>query len=69
VGCDNLNGIKLSAKRRNLNVSLSIKHTDLIRAIQIIVDKLPISVHFFHINGHQDKHARFEDLDRHSSTR
>jgi hypothetical protein len=33
IGCDNLNGIKLSAKCRNLNVSLSAIHTNLIHAI------------------------------------
>lgn len=63
VGCDNSNGVSLSGKRA-LNVSMSTKHVDLIRAIRIIVHKLPISVTFFHIDGHQDKILPFHLLDR-----
>lgn len=63
VGCDNLNGVNLSRKKA-LNVPMSTKHVDLIRAIRTIVSELPILVTFFHIDGHQDKFVPFASLDR-----
>lgn len=66
VGCDCESGYKLAAKR-GLVVPVGIKHSDLIRAIRMVVSKLKdrsITVEFFHIDGHQDDYVEFDDLDR-----
>jgi hypothetical protein len=63
VGCDNLGGIKRSAADW-LKINQSTKHADLIRAIRRLKDSLPITIHFVHIDGHQDRQTAFENLPR-----
>jgi hypothetical protein len=63
LGCDNSNGVR-HGKGDWRKVSLSTAHTDLIRAIRVIKHKLPISVTFEHVYGHQDDLLSFEDLPR-----
>jgi hypothetical protein len=45
-------------------VALSTPHLDLIRAIRILKSKLPITVKFEHIYGHQDDLLAFASLPR-----
>lgn len=61
--CDCESALRLSGYK-NLQFSLSTKHADLIRAIRIITSKLPISVTFLDIAGHQDDDLLYEQLDR-----
>jgi hypothetical protein len=63
LGCDNSNSIR-HGKGDWCKVPLSIAHADLIRAIRIIKSKLPITVDFEHVYGHQDDLLSFEDLPR-----
>jgi hypothetical protein len=63
IGCDNLNSVKF-ARGNWLKVSLRAKHSDLIRAIRVLKDKLPIKVVFIHVYGHQDRHVFFHELAR-----
>ena len=63
IGCDNLGGIKCSSADW-LKLNQNTKHADLIRAIRWLKDSLPITIHFVHIDGHQDRTAAFQDLPR-----
>ena len=47
-----------------LQVGLSTKHLDLVRAIRKLHTSLPIDVRFQDIEGHQDDDVEYEDLDR-----
>ena len=63
LGCDNSNSVR-HGKGDWCKVPLSIAHADLIRAIRIIKSKLPITMDFEHVYGHQDDLLSFEDLPR-----
>jgi hypothetical protein len=63
LGCDNLACVR-HGQRDWQKVPLSTAHMDLIRAIRIIKGKLPVTVHFEHIYGHQDDHLSFDSLTR-----
>ena len=47
-----------------LRVPSSVKHSDLIKAIRKTKAKLPITVDFHHVYGHQDDHLCFDSLPR-----
>jgi len=40
------------------------KHADIVRAICILVDELPIKIWFREVKGHQDNHVEYALLDR-----
>lgn len=61
VGCDNDKGLELSAAP-SLQVALNRKHADLLRAIRKLRKCLPIKVKFVHVDGHKDRHMRYQDL-------
>jgi len=39
-------------------------HADLVQAIHILVNELPIAIIFWEIKGHQDNHKDYDELDR-----
>jgi hypothetical protein len=63
IGCENINSVKYACSDW-LKVPLHTKHSDLIRAIQVLKDKLLHEVVFIHVYGHHDRHKFFHELDR-----
>jgi hypothetical protein len=63
LGCDNSNCVR-HGRGDWQKVSLSTKHADLIRAIRVLKHKLPITITFEHVYGHQDDRLAFADLPR-----
>jgi hypothetical protein len=63
LGCDNLSGVR-QGQRDWQKVSLSTAHMDLICTIHVIKAKLPITIYFEHIYGHQDDRLSFEAVPR-----
>jgi hypothetical protein len=63
LGCDNSSCVR-HRQGDWLKVPSSTKHTDLIRLIRIMKHKLPITVTFEHVYGHQDDHLSFATLPR-----
>lgn len=63
VGCDNLSCVRM-ARGDWRKVPLRTEHADLVRAIRILKGKLPITLMFVHVYGHQDDQLFFDDLDR-----
>jgi hypothetical protein len=61
MGCDNINGVR-HGQRDWCKVPLSQANVDLIRAIRIIKAKLPVTISFEHIFGHQDDQLFFDSL-------
>jgi hypothetical protein len=63
LGCDNFNCIQRACGDW-LKVSPQAAHADLIRAICVLRNKLPIRVVLQHVHGHQDTLVFFNNLDR-----
>jgi hypothetical protein len=63
LGCDNSSCVR-HGQGDWQKVSSSIKHSDLIRAIRLLKHKLPITVSFEHVYGHQDDYLSFACLPR-----
>ena len=63
LGCDNMSSVR-HGQHDWCKVPISTAHVDLIRAIRVLKSKLPVTVYFEHIYGHQDDHWSFETLPR-----
>jgi hypothetical protein len=63
LGCDNSSCVR-HGQGDWTKVSPSTKHSDLIRAIRTLKYKLPITVTFVHVYGHQDDFLSFATLPR-----
>ena len=63
IGCDNKmagwNSGKIHAR-----VGVTVKHMDIIKAIRRTQQRLRTKITFTHIYGHQDRNARYNELDR-----
>jgi hypothetical protein len=53
IACDNLESIKQSSNPHPDPVA-ALKNVDLIRSIRCIAARLPLSIDFEHVRGHQD---------------
>ena len=63
VHCDNERAIFLS-EIVGPRLAAKTSHADVLRLIRYIHNKLPATVSFAHIYGHQDDHVAFTDLSR-----
>jgi hypothetical protein len=61
VACDNNNTV-YHTNNGHLDISSSVKHVDLVRAIRRLRNELPITVIMVEVNGHQDKIMAFDNL-------
>jgi len=61
--CDCDMALQLASKEW-LQLAQTTKHADIIRAIRILVDELPIKICFKEVKGHQDNHMDYALLDR-----
>jgi len=61
--CDCDTALHLASKEW-LQLAQTMKHVDIVRAIHILVDELPIKVLFWEVKGHQDDHVEYALLDR-----
>jgi hypothetical protein len=63
LGCDNRNCVR-HGQGDWQKVSSNMPHADLIRAIRILKHKIPVTVSFEHVYGHQDDFLSFASLPR-----
>ena len=63
LGCDNEKVVWLSSTYLP-QLSSHTKHVDLVRAIRALVQSIPVTIDFQHIDGHQDEKIPFHQLDR-----
>jgi hypothetical protein len=65
IGCDNKVALEKS-ETEDRKIRLVLKHSDVIRAIQLFRHNIPTSIRltFVHVRGHQDKNVHFRDLPR-----
>jgi hypothetical protein len=63
LGCDNSSCVQ-HGQGDWQKVSLSTKHADIIQAIRVLKNKLPVQVTFEHVYGHQDDRLSFNTLPR-----
>lgn len=61
LGCDCETAIKKSEPQW-LRVPQKTKHADIIRAIRRLVKEIPVKVNFEHVDGHQDRQKKMEQL-------
>ena len=63
LGCNNKKVVWLSSTYLP-QLSSHMKHVDLVWAIKALVQSIPVTMDFQHINGHQDEKIPFHQLDR-----
>lgn len=61
LGCDCKTAVKKS-KPQWLRIPQKTKHADIIQAIRRLVREIPIAVKFEHVEGHQDRMKKMEEL-------